>query len=93
MSGNGKRYDKARGLVDGSRHYLPVEAIGILKELPAARFDETVELALNLGIDPRKADQLVRGTVSLPNGTDGACASRPSRSATRPARRRRPAPT
>ena len=69
MSGNGKRYDKARGLVDEARQYLPVEAIGILKRFPDAKFDETVEVAFRLGVDPRKADQIVRGTVSLPNGT------------------------
>ena len=65
----GKRYGAASGLVDRERTYQPAEAFRLLKELPAARFDETVEIAFNLGIDPRKADQLVRGTVSLPNGT------------------------
>jgi large subunit ribosomal protein L1 len=69
VSGNGKRYAKARELVDESRQYLPVEAIGILKQFPDAKFDETVEVAFRLGVDPRKADQIVRGTVSLPNGT------------------------
>ena len=66
---NGKRYAKASELVDREREYQPADAFRLLKELPAARFDETVEIAFNLGIDPRKADQLVRGTVSLPNGT------------------------
>ncbi len=69
MSGNGKRYSKAAELVDREREYLPAEAISALKRFPDAKFDETVELALRLGVDPRKADQLVRGTVSLPNGT------------------------
>ena len=69
MSGKGKRYREAASKVDSDREYLPVEAIKILKEIPDARFDETIELAFRLGIDPRKADQLVRGTVSLPNGT------------------------
>jgi large subunit ribosomal protein L1 len=69
VSGNGKRYGKARELVDESRQYLPAEAIGILKRFPDAKFDETVEVAFRLGVDPRKADQIVRGTVSLPNGT------------------------
>ena len=69
MSGRGKRYREAASKVDPDREYLPVEAIKILKEIPDAKFDETIELAFRLGIDPRKADQLVRGTVSLPNGT------------------------
>jgi large subunit ribosomal protein L1 len=69
VSGNGKRYSKAAELVDREREYTPGEAFHLMKEWPAAKFDETVELAFNLGIDPRKADQLVRGTVSLPNGT------------------------
>jgi len=69
MSGTGKRYRDAASKVDLGREYLPVEAIRVLKELPDARFDETIELAFRLGIDPRKADQMVRGTVSLPNGT------------------------
>jgi large subunit ribosomal protein L1 len=70
MSGNGgKRYAKADGLIDRTREYLPGEAIALLKRFPEAKFDETVELAFRLGIDPRKADQMVRGTVTLPNGT------------------------
>ena len=68
-AGNGKRYGRAAKVVDRERQYLPVEAINALKEFPDAKFDETVELAFRLGVDPRKADQLVRGTVSLPNGT------------------------
>ncbi len=70
MSGDGgKRYRKARELVDTTREYLPSEAIGLIKRFPDARFDETVELSFRLGVDPRKADQIVRGTVSLPHGT------------------------
>jgi large subunit ribosomal protein L1 len=69
MSGNGKRYERARKLVDESREYLPAEAIGLIKQYPDARFDETVEIAFRLGVDPRKADQIVRGTISLPHGT------------------------
>ncbi len=65
----GKRLDAAEKLVDRSREYAPGEAIKLLRELPAAKFDETVELAFHLGVDPRKADQMVRGTVSLPHGT------------------------
>jgi len=69
VTARGKRYAAASKLVDADREYLPVEAIKALKEFPDAKFDETVELAFRLGIDPRKADQMVRGTVSLPNGT------------------------
>ena len=69
MSGKGKRYVEASKAVDREREYLPKEAIAALKQFPDAKFDETVELAFRLGVDPRKADQLVRGTVSLPNGT------------------------
>src|SRR6266496_2987445 len=65
----GKRLDAARELVDRERHYTPAEAVRLLKELPSAKFDETVELAFRLGVDPRKADQMIRGTVSLPHGT------------------------
>lgn len=65
----GKRYESASTLLDREREYLPVEAIRAIKEFPGAKFDETVEIAFRLGVDPRKADQLVRGTVSLPNGT------------------------
>jgi large subunit ribosomal protein L1 len=69
MSGTGKRYERARTLIDESREYLPAEAIGLIKQYPDAKFDETVEVAFRLGVDPRKADQIVRGTVSLPHGT------------------------
>jgi large subunit ribosomal protein L1 len=69
MSGSGKRYEEASKHVDRTREYLPGDAIRLLRTFPVAKFDETVELAFRLGIDPRKADQLVRGTVSLPHGT------------------------
>ncbi len=66
---SGKRYREASKLLDREREYLPAEAIQLVKRFPRAKFDETVEVAFRLGIDPRKADQMVRGTVSLPNGT------------------------
>jgi large subunit ribosomal protein L1 len=66
---SGKRYRAAAEAVDESKQYLPAEAMKIVKEFPPAKFDETVELAFRLGVDPRKADQMVRGTVSLPHGT------------------------
>jgi large subunit ribosomal protein L1 len=69
VSGNGKRYAKASEGLDPEHEYLPREAITMLKGFPDAKFDETVEIAFRLGVDPRKADQMVRGTVSLPNGS------------------------
>jgi large subunit ribosomal protein L1 len=65
----GKRYEESARSVDREREYAPSEAIRLLKEFPTAKFDETVELAFRLGVDPRKADQMIRGTVSLPHGT------------------------
>jgi len=69
VSGRGKRYTQAAAAFEEDREYTPGDAIKALKGFPEAKFDETVELAFRLGVDPRKADQLVRGTVSLPNGT------------------------
>jgi large subunit ribosomal protein L1 len=66
---HGKRYRQAEGTFDRGREYLPSEAFRILKSLPDARFDETVEVAFRLGIDTRKTEQAIRGTVSLPHGT------------------------
>jgi len=65
----GKRYSTAATVIDREKSYLPDEALSLLKQMPKAKFDETVEVAFNLGVDPRKADQIVRGTVSLPHGT------------------------
>jgi large subunit ribosomal protein L1 len=69
MSGQGKRYQEAISKVDREHEYTPTEAVKLLKELPTAKFDETVELSFRMGVDPRKADQMIRGTVSLPHGT------------------------
>ena len=69
MSAHGKRYRAAADLYDHEKEYQPNEAIKILKEFPSAKFDETVEVAFRLGIDTRKQDQALRGTVSLPHGT------------------------
>lgn len=63
-----KRYLQAASKVDRQRVYEPQEALDLLKSLPGAKFDESVEVVVRLGIDPRKSDQLVRGAVSLPNG-------------------------
>jgi large subunit ribosomal protein L1 len=65
----GKRYADSLKSFDRDASYAPADAIKILKQFPEAKFDETVEVALRLGVDPRKADQMVRGTVSLPKGT------------------------
>lgn len=64
-----KRYNNATTMVDRDHLYSPIEAVKLLKELPAAKFDETVELNVRLGVDPRKADQIVRGSLTLPRGT------------------------
>jgi large subunit ribosomal protein L1 len=64
-----KRYRKAAELVDRTKTYSIAEAVGTLKKFPAPKFDPTVTLSFNMGIDPRKSDQMVRGSVSLPHGT------------------------
>ena len=66
---NGKRIKAAREGVDKNKLYTLDEAIKLVKSNANAKFDETVELAINLGVDPRHADQMVRGVVELPNGT------------------------
>jgi large subunit ribosomal protein L1 len=65
----GKSYIEAAKRAEPQRLYGPIEAVDLIKDLARAGFDETVELAVRLGIDPRKADQVLRGTVSLPSGT------------------------
>lgn len=65
----GKRYTDSLKSINRDQLYAPLDAIRILRGLPAARFDETVELSFRLGVDPRKADEMVRGTVTLPHGT------------------------
>jgi large subunit ribosomal protein L1 len=66
---NGKKHAEALAKVDRTKEYTPEEAIGLVKELAKRKFDESVDVAIRLGVDPRKADQMVRGTVSLPHGT------------------------
>jgi large subunit ribosomal protein L1 len=68
MKKHGKKYNAAAEKIDRSRKYNLDEAVKTLKELAFAKFDETVELTIWLGVDPRKADQLVRGTLVLPHG-------------------------
>ena len=69
MSTHGKRVAKAREGIDPAKAYSVDEAVKLVKERAKAKFDETVEIAMNLGVDPRHADQMVRGVVNLPNGT------------------------
>src|SRR5579875_2276015 len=69
MARNGKRYLDALKRLDRRQLYSPAEAIDLVKSLASARFDETIELAVRLGGDPRRTDQIVRGSLSLPAGT------------------------
>ncbi|HKD89307.1 MAG TPA: 50S ribosomal protein L1, partial [Streptosporangiaceae bacterium] len=64
-----KAYRKAEEQIDPARLYTPAEAVALAKETSTTKFDATVEAAFRLGVDPRKADQMVRGTVNLPHGT------------------------
>lgn len=64
-----KAYRAAAEKIDADQLYGPEEALGLVKGGASAKFDETVEVVMRLGVDPRKADQMVRGTVNLPNGT------------------------
>ncbi|MBT5856429.1 50S ribosomal protein L1 [bacterium] len=66
---HGKNYVASAKQVDAEQKYMPSEAVGLVKKAAFAKFDETVEVHFNLGIDPRHADQLVRGTLMLPHGT------------------------
>src|SRR2546429_951181 len=68
MKKHGKKYRAAAEKIDASHKYNLEEAVKKLKEITFAKFDETVELTMWLGVDPRKADQLVRGTLVLPHG-------------------------
>jgi large subunit ribosomal protein L1 len=69
MTQHGKRYAAARGAIDRERVYSPVEAIRLLKSADGAKFDETVEVHMNLGLNVRHADEQLRGTMMLPHGT------------------------
>ena len=69
MTHQGKRTTKAREGVDREKLYSIDEAVKMIKERAKAKFDETIEIAMNLGVDPRHADQMVRGVVNLPNGS------------------------
>ena len=69
MTRRGKRYNQMAATFDKYQTYTPVDAVRMVRNMASARFDETVEAVMKLGIDPRRADQLVRGTVVLPHGT------------------------
>jgi large subunit ribosomal protein L1 len=69
MRTHGKRFRVAAATVDRTRHYAPADAIERVKAAATAKFDESVDVAVRLGVDPKHADQVVRGTVSLPHGT------------------------
>ncbi len=69
MTQHGKKYTEALGQADREQQHSVAEAVDLVKELARAKFDETIELAVRLGVDPRKAEQIVRGTLSLPSGS------------------------
>ena len=69
MAKPGKRIRKARDEVDREKFYSVEDAVKVIKSNANSKFDETIDIAMNLGVDPRHADQMVRGVVSLPNGT------------------------
>jgi large subunit ribosomal protein L1 len=69
MSKYGKRYDDAAARVDPHQQYAGTEALELVRTLAAAKFDESIDLVVRLGVDPRKAEEMVRGTVTLPSGT------------------------
>ncbi|MCZ6858323.1 MAG: 50S ribosomal protein L1 [Gemmatimonadetes bacterium] len=69
MMGRGKKFGSASATIDRSKPYAPSDAVGAVKQAAFAKFDESVDIAVHLGVDPRHADQIVRGTVVLPHGT------------------------
>ena len=87
-----KRYRKAVERVDPAKAYSVHDAVSLLKTLAPAKFDETVDIAIHLGIDPKKSDQLVRGAVSLPKGLGKAITIAVFAEGAAPTRRRPPAP-
>ena len=69
MAKHGKKYEQAAAQVDREQLYSPLQAASLAKQTSTTSYDATVEVAMRLGVDPRKADQMVRGTVNLPHGT------------------------
>jgi large subunit ribosomal protein L1 len=72
MGKRSKRYAQSAAMIDRERLYPLDEAVGILKGFPDSKFDETVDIAVRLGVDPKHADQMVRGAIVLPHGTGGS---------------------
>ena len=93
MAKHGKSYNAAAEKIDRAPLYTPLQAAKLIKELDTAKFDETVEAHFRLGVDTRKADQNIRGSISLPHGTGKTVRVPSSPRARRPARPRLPAPT
>ena len=69
MPKRSKAYQAAAAKIEEGKFYTPEEAVALVRETGSSKFDSTIEVAIKLGVDPRKADQMIRGTVSLPNGT------------------------
>ena len=69
MAKHGKRYIEAAKLVDPEKQYEPTEAAALVKKTATAKFDQTIEVHIRLGVDPRQSDEMVRGTIGLPHGT------------------------
>ena len=69
MPKHSRRYTEGFSKIDRQKQYEPAEAVSLVKEMATAKFDETIELHLRMGVDPRHADQQIRGVVTLPNGT------------------------
>ena len=69
MTVHGKRYSAAAETVGNNASMLPLEALELVKKVATAKFDETIDVAIRLGVDPRHGDQMIRGTVNLPHGT------------------------
>ena len=69
MAKRSKAYNEAAAKIVEGKFYTPAEAVALVRETGSKKFDSTIEVAVKLGVDPRKADQMIRGTVSLPNGT------------------------
>ena len=69
MAKRSKAYEAAAAKIEAEKFYAPFEAVKLAKDTNPSKFDATVEVAFRLGVDPRKADQMVRGTVNLPHGT------------------------
>ena len=93
MAQKSKAYRAAAEKIEAGKYYTPTDAVALAKETGSAKFDSTVEVALKLGVDPRKADQMVRGTVILPHGTGKTARVIVFATGPPPRPRSRPAPT